>query len=92
MNLTPGEKVPPLPARFADLKATIAASYPDFEKNATQAWAEMLAELDLKTKEISAEGVNVSRYIFLDWLNEILTRLRALASIFHKSSLQISIT
>ncbi|KAF9048815.1 DUF1479-domain-containing protein [Panaeolus papilionaceus] len=58
MNLTPGEKVPPLPARFADLKATIAASYPDFEKNATQAWAEMLAELDLKTKEISAEGVN----------------------------------
>jgi hypothetical protein len=48
-----------LPPRFVDLKASIAASYPDFEKNATQSWAEILQELDKVTKQIKDEGVNV---------------------------------
>ncbi|KAF8181305.1 hypothetical protein BJ912DRAFT_1125852 [Pholiota molesta] len=47
-----------LPPRFVDLKASIAASYPDFEKNATQSWAEILQELDKVTKQIKDEGVN----------------------------------
>ena len=48
-----------LPPRFADLKASIAASYPDFEKNATRSWAEILRELDEVTKQIKEEGVDV---------------------------------
>jgi hypothetical protein len=48
-----------LPPRFVDLKASIAASYPDFEKNVTQSWAEILQELDKVTKQIKDEGVNV---------------------------------
>ncbi|CAA7267546.1 unnamed protein product [Cyclocybe aegerita] len=47
-----------LPARFADLKAIIAASYPDFEQNVTKAWSEILAELATVTKTINEEGVN----------------------------------
>ncbi|KAF8960034.1 hypothetical protein BDZ97DRAFT_1906016 [Flammula alnicola] len=47
-----------LPARFADLKATIAASYPDFEQNATRSWGEILQELDKVTKIIKEEGVD----------------------------------
>lgn len=48
-----------LPPRFADLKASIAASYPDFEQNATRSWAEILQELDEVTKQIKEQGVNV---------------------------------
>jgi len=52
-----------LPARFADLKKTIATSYPNFEENVTKAWAEILLELDKVTKTIKAEGVDVSTSI-----------------------------
>ncbi|KAF9478840.1 DUF1479-domain-containing protein [Pholiota conissans] len=47
-----------LPPRFVDLKASVAASYPDFEKNATQSWAEILEELDKVTKLIKEQGVD----------------------------------
>ena len=49
-----------LPAKFADLKATIANAYPGFEENATRSWAEILRELEKVTKVIKSQGVNVS--------------------------------
>ena len=53
-----------LPPRFADLKRSIASSYPDFEARATNAWNEIIAELDKVTRIIKEEGLNVSH----DWL------------------------
>ena len=50
----------PCPPRFVDLKKEIAASYPDFEANATKAWGEILAEAEKVTKEIASEGSKVS--------------------------------
>ncbi|PPQ72790.1 hypothetical protein CVT26_003319, partial [Gymnopilus dilepis] len=47
-----------LPARFADIKAEIAATYPNFEQNAIRSWGEILQELNEVTKVIKAEGVN----------------------------------
>lgn len=47
------------PARFADLKQEIAASYPHFEKHATQAWVEILGELKTANAEIAKSGSNV---------------------------------
>ncbi|KDR78729.1 hypothetical protein GALMADRAFT_137740 [Galerina marginata CBS 339.88] len=44
------------PARFADLKASIASSFPDFELNATRSWGEILQELNNLAKTIKAEG------------------------------------
>ena len=49
-----------LPARFADLKATIANTYPSFEENATRSWAEILQELEKVTEVIKNQGVDVS--------------------------------
>jgi hypothetical protein len=49
-----------LPARFADLKATIANAYPDFEENATRSWAEILRELEKVTEVIKNQGADVS--------------------------------
>ena len=49
----------PLPPRFADLKRTIASSHPDFEARATNAWREIIAELDKVTRIIKEEGLNV---------------------------------
>jgi len=46
------------PARFADLKASIASSYPDFELNATRSWGEILQELNNLANIIKAEGPN----------------------------------
>ncbi|KAF7312021.1 hypothetical protein MIND_00214000 [Mycena indigotica] len=44
-------------ATFADIKAAIAAENgPDFEQKATQAWAEIIAELQLVTNTIAQEG------------------------------------
>ncbi|KAI0045073.1 DUF1479-domain-containing protein [Auriscalpium vulgare] len=50
---------PRMPARFVDLKRTIAAAYPDFEARITRAWAEILDELDVASKTIAAEGPNI---------------------------------
>jgi len=49
-----------LPARFADLKATIASSYPAFEENATRSWAEILQELEKMTDVVKSQGADVS--------------------------------
>lgn len=49
-----------LPARFADLKREIAASYPSFEENVTRAWKEVIDQLKLVNAEIAEEGSNVS--------------------------------
>jgi hypothetical protein len=49
-----------LPPRFADLKCSIASSYPDFEARATNAWNEIITELDKVTKVIKEEGLNAS--------------------------------
>ena len=48
-----------LPPRFIDLKRSIASSYPDFEARATNAWREIIAELDKVTKVIKEERINV---------------------------------
>ncbi|KAF8886070.1 DUF1479-domain-containing protein [Gymnopilus junonius] len=47
-----------LPARFADIKASIAASYPDFEANAIQSWGEILQELNEVAKVIKTDSVD----------------------------------
>lgn len=49
-----------LPPRFVDLKKQIAASYPDFEKNAVRSWGEILEEMDKVTKVVMKEGTDVS--------------------------------
>ncbi|KAG6853314.1 hypothetical protein C0991_005240 [Blastosporella zonata] len=46
----------PLPARFSDLKREIAASYPDFQKHATKAWGEIIAQLKVVTESIAQAG------------------------------------
>ena len=52
-----------LPPRFADLKRSIASSYPDFEARATNTWHEIIAELDKVAKVIKEEGLNVKTLI-----------------------------
>ena len=52
-----------LPPRFVDLKCLIASSYPDFEARATNAWREIIAELDKVTKVIKEEGLNVGHWL-----------------------------
>ncbi|KAF9525722.1 DUF1479-domain-containing protein [Crepidotus variabilis] len=47
-----------LPARFADLKREIAASYPSFEENVTRTWKEVIDQLKLVNAEIAKEGTN----------------------------------
>ena len=51
--------MPPFPPRFADLKREIASSYPDFEKRATKAWAEIIDQLNETTEVITREGSEV---------------------------------
>ncbi|KAF5379767.1 hypothetical protein D9615_005720 [Tricholomella constricta] len=46
----------PLPARFADLKREIAASYPNFQERITQAWGEIIAQLKEVTSTIAQAG------------------------------------
>ncbi|KAG5644640.1 hypothetical protein DXG03_008022 [Asterophora parasitica] len=46
----------PLPARFADLKRDITASYPDFEERITKAWGEIIAELQAVNAQIAQGG------------------------------------
>lgn len=50
----------PCPPRFTELKQKIAASYPDFEQRATQAWNDILAELKTVTADIAKRGPDVS--------------------------------
>ncbi|KAH6909282.1 hypothetical protein BKA70DRAFT_1278064 [Coprinopsis sp. MPI-PUGE-AT-0042] len=45
-----------LPPRYAELKKQIAASYPDFEQNATRAWREITEELNKFAETIQKEG------------------------------------
>ena len=52
-----------LPPRFVDLKRSIASSYPDFQARATNAWREIITELDKVTKVIKEEGLNVGAII-----------------------------
>ena len=61
INLDPTSFIVPmsLPPRFIDLKGSIASSYPDFEARATNAWHEIIAELDKVTKVIKEERINV---------------------------------
>ena len=49
----------PCPPRFVELKRTIAESYPDFEKNVTKAWNEVLEELKVATEEFATKGPEV---------------------------------
>ena len=55
----------PPQASVADLKRSIASSYPDFEARATTAWHEIIKELDNLARVIKEEGVNVSRWMFM---------------------------
>lgn len=48
-----------VPERFSEIKREIAASQPDFQKNATKAWAEILKELEQRTADIVRDGPNV---------------------------------
>jgi hypothetical protein len=52
---------PQLPQRFAQIKQDIAASYPDFKKRATEAWREIIHELNKATETIGSQGPDVSR-------------------------------
>ncbi|TFK22748.1 DUF1479-domain-containing protein [Coprinopsis marcescibilis] len=45
-----------LPVRFAELKQAIAKSYPDFEQRITQAWKEIIEQLEEFSKVIQKEG------------------------------------
>jgi hypothetical protein len=45
-------------AILVQVKQDIANSYPDFEKRATQAWGEVLSQLDTVTNRIGADGSN----------------------------------
>ncbi|RXW25498.1 hypothetical protein EST38_g297 [Candolleomyces aberdarensis] len=47
---------PQLPQRFAQIKQDIAASYPDFEKQATEAWTEIIHELNKAAETIGSQG------------------------------------
>lgn len=49
----------PLPSRFAELKQQIAASIPDFEQRATNAWSGLLKELKVTTDEIATKQTEV---------------------------------
>jgi len=49
-----------LPPRFAELKATIASAYPDFEGNATRSWGEILRELEKVAEVVKNQGIDVS--------------------------------
>ncbi|KAJ3569522.1 hypothetical protein NP233_g4989 [Leucocoprinus birnbaumii] len=46
------------PAYFLDVKREIASSYPNFEARITQAWKEIIAELDVVTNQIHDSGSN----------------------------------
>jgi hypothetical protein len=52
-----------LPPHFVDLKRSIASSYPDFQVRATNAWREIITELDKVTRLIKEEGVNVGAIV-----------------------------
>jgi D-ribose pyranose/furanose isomerase RbsD len=54
----------PLPSKFADLKREIAASIPDFERKATQAWSEIISQLKSINEEIRKSSSEVAKYFY----------------------------
>ncbi|KAJ6596049.1 DUF1479-domain-containing protein [Mycena sp. CBHHK59/15] len=62
----------PLPLRFVEIKRNIAASNPNFQEHTTQAWNEVLVELDKVTRNIIKDGSDVS---FADLANLTETQI-----------------
>jgi hypothetical protein len=48
------------PDRFVDLKREIASSHPDFQERLTNAWVDVLEQLEKTTNRIISEGPSVS--------------------------------
>lgn len=65
MSLSP--ETASFPNRFVDLKREIASSYPDFQQRLTNAWVDVLGQLEETTNRIISEGPSVSIVV----LNEI---------------------
>ncbi|KAG5640154.1 hypothetical protein DXG03_000905, partial [Asterophora parasitica] len=61
----------PLPARFADLKREIAASYPSFEERVTKAWGEIIAELQTVNAEIAQGGPDYIPQVYFADLDKL---------------------
>jgi hypothetical protein len=59
-----------LPPRFTEIKRSIAAANPNFEQDITNAWSEVLAELDKVTKTIAKEGSAVNSPLILSSWND----------------------
>ena len=51
-----GEKTPPLPSRFADLKKAL------WKESLVQSWREVLSELQVTVQRVSQQGGNVTSY------------------------------
>ncbi|KAG6904910.1 hypothetical protein DXG01_006269 [Tephrocybe rancida] len=60
-----------LPPRFADLKREIAASFPNFQENATKAWGEIIAQLKVVNAEIAEAGPEYIPQIKFDDLKRL---------------------
>lgn len=52
-----------LPSRFVDIKREIAASHADFEQRLTNAWVDVLKQLDERTNCIIRRGPSVSNFL-----------------------------
>ena len=57
-----GEKTPPLPPRFADLKKAL------WKESLVQSWREVLSELQVTVQRVSLEGGNVTVYFMINVL------------------------
>ena len=57
--------------RLLQLKRDIASSYPDFERNATSAWDEVLQELAKTTQEIGQQGSSYLPIVEYDKLSSL---------------------
>jgi hypothetical protein len=55
-----------LPNRFVNLKREIAASHADFQHRLTNAWVDVLEQLDERTDRIIKGGPSVSNFL-LSW-------------------------
>lgn len=75
----------PLPPRFADLKREIAESYPDFERRVTDAWAEIVKQLEETSEAIKREGSDYIPQVQFDELHnlpeETVQRIRRVGSV-----------
>ena len=50
----------PYAEHFLNLKRQIAETYPDFEARATQAWGDIINELDKMVATVSTQGPDVN--------------------------------